>query len=67
MARTTQEQLMDILTLEDIELNRLRKPDGIAHYKSQLFLLLSSDTVSINALAKLSWHTAATIKKELVL
>lgn len=67
MARTTQEQLIDILTLEDIDMNRLSKPAGIEHYKSQLFLLLSSDTISVNALAKLSWHTAATIKKEFVL
>lgn len=65
MARTTQEQLIDILTLEDIDINMLRKPDGIQQYKQQLFLLLTSDTISVNALAKLSWHTAASNKKEL--
>ena len=65
MVRLTQAQLVDVLTMEQIDINELRKPNGIKTYSDALFLLIAGDIISVNALAKLSWHTVATVKKVL--
>jgi len=60
-----QEQVKEILTMDGIDIFKLRSKNGLSLYRNQLFMLLSSATISVNALAKLSWHTAASIKKEI--
>lgn len=62
-----QEQVKEILTFDGIDIVKLRSKNGLSLYHNQLFMLLSSATISINALAKISWHTASSIKKEIVL
>lgn len=63
--RLSQQQLIDILTVEDINIIKLRGEQGLAMYKEKLYLLLTSEVITVNALSKLSWHTVPTIKKEL--
>ncbi|SXD86834.1 hypothetical protein [Klebsiella quasivariicola] len=59
------EHLIDYLVSENIDLVKLRGKDGLVRYKEQLTLLYCSDLLTVNALSKVSWHTAATIKKTL--
>ncbi|WP_312213533.1 hypothetical protein [Pseudescherichia sp.] len=67
MAKMSQQQLIDILDVEDIDITKLRGANSLEKYKEQLFRLLTGDVISVNSLAKLSWHTVAKIKKELAL
>lgn len=59
--------LIDYLCAENIDLTKLRGKDGLTQYKDKLTLLYCSDLLTVNALSKVSWHTATTIKKTLEL
>lgn len=65
MKRFKTEDVMDYLVTEDVDIARLRSPNGIELYKDKLIFMYCADLLSVNALSKISWHTAATIKKVL--
>ncbi|HFE3555351.1 TPA: hypothetical protein ACF3IQ_000330 [Enterobacter hormaechei] len=65
MKRFTVNEVLDYLDAEDIDLNKLRSTNGLTLYKEKLIFMYCSDLFSVNVLSKISWHTAATIKKVL--
>lgn len=65
MKRFTVNEVLDYLDAEDIDFNKLRSTDGLTFYKEKLIFMYFSDLFSVNVLSKISWPTAATIKKVL--